>query len=370
MNPRPRWSDEELIDWLLDPRARAQHERAEIESGREGAQRLAELEDFVDRLRGACRQADASRADALRAGGESSLVERVLARTTREDLSWRGDLRLLRGWVAGRMRASPLLRVLAASLLVHLLALPILAWFGFVREAPEQPSIRVEPPPVPPFEERWEEGLPPVTELAAASELDFELSESDPALYVENSLSWARLRLADAAPRFPDAASARESRLGALLRERSRTLGGRESRLDPSALSEPAGLLERALVCELLLDRALLSGEAPAELAPALLGLCGARLPVGEAGLVAAAALARAESYGMLPDSALDALWQARLDLGALPGASELIGPYRELRRIAPFDELWRTTFATACERERVLPPLLLDLLRQWRIPR
>lgn len=365
MSPRPRWSDEELYDWLLDPLARAQLPRAEIESGPEGARRLAELEEFLGRLRGAC-----DRADALHAEREGSLVERVLARTTREDLSWRGDLRLLRGWVAGRLRASPVLRVLAASLLVHLLALPILAWYGFVREGAEQPSIRVEPPPLPPFEEAGDEGLAPVTELPAEPELDFELSESDPALYVENSLSWARLRLADGAPRFPDSPSAGEGRLAALLRERSRTLAGRAPRPVPSASSQPASLLERALVCELLLDRALVSSRVPAELEPALLALCDTRLPAGEQGLVAAAALARAESYGMLPASALDALWQARLDLGGQPGASDLIGPYRELRRIAPFDELWRSSFAAACERERLLPPLLLEALREWRAPR
>ena len=60
---------------------------------------------------------------------EGALVGRVLSQTTREDLSWRGDLRLVAGFIRERLAASPILKVVAASLLVHLIALPVVGWY-------------------------------------------------------------------------------------------------------------------------------------------------------------------------------------------------------------------------------------------------
>ncbi|GEM_PF-2137992 len=59
------------------------------------------------------------------------LGQRILAQTTREDLSWRGDLRLVGRFMGSGMRRSPLLRVAAASLLFHLAALPLLAYWAW-----------------------------------------------------------------------------------------------------------------------------------------------------------------------------------------------------------------------------------------------
>ena len=95
---------------------------------------LAELELFLGHCRSAAESVDAAPDSS---GSSGRLAERILARTTREDLGWRGDWRLLRGFVGQRLRSSGVLRFAAASLLVHLLALPVLAWLAF-RDAPRE----------------------------------------------------------------------------------------------------------------------------------------------------------------------------------------------------------------------------------------
>jgi len=70
----------------------------------------------------------AARRPALAPERERALVERILAATTREDLSRRGDLRLLGAFVRARLRESRVLRLLCWSLAAHLVLVPALIW--------------------------------------------------------------------------------------------------------------------------------------------------------------------------------------------------------------------------------------------------
>lgn len=88
------------------------------DDAREGA----ELRDFAERIGARLRAEDRSRE-------LSPLVERVLAETSREDLGRRADLRLVGSYLRERLAQSALLRFAAASLVVHLFAVPVvLAW--------------------------------------------------------------------------------------------------------------------------------------------------------------------------------------------------------------------------------------------------
>jgi hypothetical protein len=339
-------SEAELLAWLLDREAHAARPRAELERSEDDARRLAELERFVTRCRAA-----SERFEELGAGRRRHLVERVLASTTREDLSWRGDLRLFGRFALQRLRTSPALRLAAASLLVHLLALPVVAWYGLSRlEAERETTIRFERLlPVETEVEETGETLPEL-DAEAPDPLDLELEPAgrDPELYVENSLSWARLQQTRPLPPAPPAAED-EGRAAELLRARWAVLGGEEpAAVSPAPPADGAPLALRALWAELLLDRALRSGEAPAGLARTLGELGADRLSQEPGGVLAAAALARAESYGMLPAGAADALWQARLDLAGFPDAAGLVEGGRDLRRVAPLDARWRAAVVAA----------------------
>ena len=70
----------------------------------------------------------AARRPALAPERERALVERILAATTREDLSRRGDLRLLGACVRARLRESPALRLLCWSLAAHALLVAAVVW--------------------------------------------------------------------------------------------------------------------------------------------------------------------------------------------------------------------------------------------------
>lgn len=92
------------------------------------------------RLDGASRGSDALR--------ERRIAERVLARTTREDLRRRADFGLVIDFVGERLRQSAWLRVAAALLLAQLTIVPLVAAFHFARQ-PERPDlqVRIEPAP-------------------------------------------------------------------------------------------------------------------------------------------------------------------------------------------------------------------------------
>ena len=142
----------ERVAYALDPGALDARSRADIEADPEDLERAADVRSFVER----CRRMLASEA----VDGELGLLERILARTTREDLSWRGDLRLLGRFVRARLAASRLLRVAAAVLAVHVAGLSVLAYQVLVRAHEPHLNVDFELPARPPFVEVEEEPQP------------------------------------------------------------------------------------------------------------------------------------------------------------------------------------------------------------------
>lgn len=261
-------SEDELLDLLLARRAGGIGHCARCGAA------AAELAAFLERCRASARRARRARpsSPALAAlhripripriiGGalpsDSRLVARILSRTTGEDLGWRGDLGLLAGFLRQRLSASRAVRLLAASLALHLLALPLCAWLALRSPAPERALlVRIEP---------REQALPEVPEEPVrALELPL-LPEPEPVtpdpFAVQRRLERAQLegRPLPAGPTAPtapvdDRAAAALARLLAL-----RAAGDPELvRRGPPELATP---LERALWVEVLIDHFVLAGE-------------------------------------------------------------------------------------------------------------
>jgi hypothetical protein len=101
---------------------------------------LAELERDLHHMRATLAEAAPPVSD--------DFAERVLDSTSREDLGLAGDVRLILGFVGARLRSSRALRLAAASLLLHLLALPVLAFFVLREAEPRWPfNLTTEEPP-------------------------------------------------------------------------------------------------------------------------------------------------------------------------------------------------------------------------------
>ena len=131
----------------------------EVSGARASAEGLES--DAVAELRGLCREAltgEPAREATLQA---SRVAERVIGRTTREDLGRRGDLGLVLQFVGDRLRDSAVLRVAVAVLIVQVTVVPLVAWH-LLKEAPRG-GVRfvLEPAPERAFEEERpeEEGL-------------------------------------------------------------------------------------------------------------------------------------------------------------------------------------------------------------------
>lgn len=90
--------------------------------------------ESIDRLRAVAKEEDATPA-----ADQRRLVQSILSRTTGEDLSWRGDLALYGRFFKERLKESPWLQLAAASLLVHLAALPALAFYQWWTEPEPRP---------------------------------------------------------------------------------------------------------------------------------------------------------------------------------------------------------------------------------------
>lgn len=238
------------------------------------------------------------------------LARAVLARTTR-----RRGLVLLRGRIAERWPESLALRVLAASLLVHLAALPVLGWYA-LRARPEEPRITFDlpraEPPAPEAQAR-----PPVAESVDA--LAYVRGGDLPALApgeAENARRRARFLLHSAgAPPDLAADGADVGARGRLVARHARLLAGDSSAV--VAEDVPAGdAVAAALAVDLALDRALLE-ERPVGLDP-LLRLLDPRAP-GAAGELHRAVARRALAYGWVRAERI-ATWGPD-GLGALDGA-------------------------------------------------
>lgn len=315
--------EERLLELLLaEPAGLGDAERRELDELRADptlAGTVAETEAAVTDARAAARRAAAADLTSLR---EGRLVGRILALTTREDLSWRGELRLLRRFVVERLAQSPALRWVAASLVLHLCALP---FFGteLVELLDPRVRLRFEPPvelPAEPQDELAVEDTPPLPDPAG------EAGGPDPAA-IDNALRRARFELsrARAEGRVPPPPAA-GALVGVpleirLLAARSRGLEERtwEAWLEDGEGLAAAGAQARALWVEVLLDRHVLTGRRAAVLAPTL-----NRLALAPDTPLARHALDRARAYGLWeapagfdPDRAPAALgpaWRAALE--------------------------------------------------------
>lgn len=210
---------------------------------------------------------------------ESSFVQRVLAQTTREDLGWRGDLHLLRDYVGARLKSSRALRVLAASLVVHLLVGPAVAlWVYRTETKPEGIQVSL----LPSFDDRFdgesEEIVPEEPALDLGDPLDTELDAGE----VENVLRRDRFLVGSRGSRELSQ-QARTSRLEDLLALRASALRRSGGAVDFD-LADPAEFspLERVVLIETMLDQVALKDVRPSGLSD-LLSLTSRRATRGAA---------------------------------------------------------------------------------------
>ncbi len=194
---------------------------------------------------------------------ETALVERILQATTREDLSWRGELRLVGGFLRERLESSFWWRVLAASVALHLAAVPAVGWWLArskqedrfrisYQSAPEVPAVEPEREPVRVLED-------PQPTAAEAG-----LFDPDPAR-TANVLRRDRYLLKQAAGRYLTEGIDPE---GAPLEIRllvARSLGWEGASLTPwvtgEEVLEAGDVLALALFAQVCLDRVALHGE-------------------------------------------------------------------------------------------------------------
>jgi hypothetical protein len=312
-------SGEDLLAALLDPTALDPRELAALRGCEVcNAQRL-ELERVLDGLRTALER---SSVPALAPRELARFRDRVLSRTTREDLTRLGDARLVIQYIKVELHSSRALRLAAASLVLHVIALAVLLAILFRdRAAPAARPVDAEPslarqaslPAAPP-------SAPPtgaVTPSAAAPAEAF----------AESRLRIARRALIAAGVPPSDPFAGESDALSRLLAARSERirLGAWVHLVGEPSPSAP--LLQRALWAELLLDDAALSGRADPRLARAFEGLELLARGASPAAQLASHALERASACGLR---------------GEASDASSI-----ELAR-APFDRRWFELLALA----------------------
>ena len=271
-----------------------------------------------------------------------AFIAEVLARTTREDLGWAGDLRLVGRFVGARLRSSRALRFAAASLLVHLLVLPVFAWMA-LREARQEHvlQISVRAPreqtlPVVPMEPELELEAPgpgPEPELVEA-DLDGEsepgLSGPEVARIVQRDRAF--LRSGSAPQPIQRAAGTRApSNIARLLDARGVLHHGGTTAVTVP-LPDAAPGLEQALLAELLLDTWVFEGRPSPSLSSVLRELgADSERPAAERRLELFA-LGRARSYGLLDPDGLERHADLERALGSStpPAGSTLWGAWAE----------------------------------------
>ena len=302
--------DERLLELLFggEPPPRASLEAARRDS--EDAAALAELEAWLARTRAAA-AADAAARVAGDAARAEALVARILERTVDAEeprRSWREELRLFVAFGRERLGTSGVLRFAAASLLVHLCALPVFAWLALREPAPGPPAVGVELPGEDPFAEALPaEPLHPVEVEEPWLEPDRGGRLADP-VHAENALRRARFVLLHPGPAGgPPLATADTGSAGmaagpaSLLAVRARYL---HEGAWPEEVPVPAGTdpLSTALYAELLLDRYALTRAPLPALEPTLLTLerlGEANRLAPEARALVDATLARAAEYAL-----------------------------------------------------------------------
>jgi len=272
----------------------------------------------------ACREASSAPEDT------GDLVARSLSVSTREDLSWRGDARDLSRFVRDRLRSSPMLRLAAASLLLHLAAVPVVALY-ILTEEPPVPEFRVEVGErSAPFDDMREDepdsGLD-ITEPSEASEL-----------LVDNSIRWARYHLELSQRRSGELSEVTP----AWLTERLQVLYGLKAR-GGGGLGCP--IPATALQLELRLDQHLVGPRRASftEEDLALVELVASSFdPQAPAtAWLIASSLARAESYGLSTNQGSASLAAARTLLPVDDIRRPLIEVQGDVRAMMPIDPLW-----------------------------
>jgi hypothetical protein len=254
--------DEQLLHLLLDREAGEESERtAELlraQRDPESARQIDEFHALLERSR-----AVLGRREEWTGPREKALVKRVLARTTREDLRWRRDLALVAGFVRQRLGSSPVLRALAAGVLLSFCVTSVFAWLS-VRE-PEGFTIIIDPSigklQISDDESGDEEEASPAADDSLA-ELD---DAEQRALRIEQARRRDRYLVSQwRAPEGIDLSDDLEGSLfERLLRARARGLesGDWPEWLELAPTLELATGSERALLAEILLDRVLLTDE-------------------------------------------------------------------------------------------------------------
>jgi hypothetical protein len=298
----------------------------------------------------------------------AELSRRVLARTTRENLGWREDLRLIGDFVRQRLRSSGWARVAAASLLLHFAALPVLAWMvlvpagergfqtGILPPAESPPRVREEP--------RWEpEPVPFAPEKSpppAAADSEREVLTGPTTEF--NALRWARWHLEHGgAPRVEEPPT---TRIGVLLARRGAWIARGETREPtPALVDSTRDSLEQVLEFELVLDAHVLNPRAPFEVGTVVDAWLAGPEVERNVSVMQLAALLRAEAYGLLSQDRSERLHA--LARTAHEGSS-LGGLEDPLRAGAPLDRRWIEALAAALPPDAEQDPVVAAWLR-WR---
>jgi hypothetical protein len=325
-------SGEDLLELLFEPGPRSAQLLARARTCERCASEIVELERTLAAIDAALDREPAST-------DLTVFRSRVLSMTTREDLRLIGDVRIVLHYVTRELKASRALRLAAASLLLHLLVLPVLIWL-VLRGGPEHASAGTPPDHAP---ELPLSGAPidPRREPAPAAKDNDDAKRAAAALDPSVTAALASARralLAAGAPSLdPDLGDPDPI---------SRLLAARAERIRLGAwmhlLREPpprAQALERALWAELLLDDCALAGRADPRLARALSALEEVSRAATPGARLAQRALDRARAYGLLDAPASGA--------GVQPTARAALQPFDP----AWFDLLEAATAGTQASR-------------------
>jgi hypothetical protein len=289
---REHLSEEELFELALDAAA-APANCALCDA------RLAQLRASLATLRSA----------ALGEGArERALIQRVLSATVGADLSWRGDVRLVVRFARERLRASVWTRAAAALLVLHLGALPVLAWIVLRAErSPNAFQSQLEPLPRESlFADEPEAPLEQLTETTAGEPTLVEQSPEgrESATGVDQALALDRAALRSFRWPAADAANRPDDAFGLRLWARSRAALHGEAPPHWTHGGARGAELEvlLALELELELDR-LAQGASPVAAQALAQRLHQNWRPQTGLGMLARLALARAARLGAIEAS-------------------------------------------------------------------
>lgn len=242
--------------------------------------------------------------------GNAHLVQSILSQTTREDLSFRGDLRLISAFVRRRCEESPVVRVAAAVLLIQLLFAPaVMAYLALMPRDPDPEFyVRIDQPIEAGVREAIEE---PLTEFLPERPWDLTLDELSRDLRREEVLALSA-GLPEALVLAPGETDPSGFLPDQLILHRIRRQSGEEDLL-PFAQSAWEDPLVRALSIEAALDvlsRGSLGVNPEEQLGALLLSLPQDGAP--EDLLLLGASLARADAHGQLTGYGHELLSQLR----------------------------------------------------------